>query len=318
MFAASRYTLVMLSLVVLISMPFRTSHSQDTPPDGTLESQIQLVETNTAIYYKIIYWSDGLQISGLLGIPKSDGPHPAIIYNRGGNRDFGSLHGSETGYLTGAGYVVAASQYRGGPDSEGEEEFGGADVHDVLNLLTLVENLPEVDADRIGMMGHSRGGMMTYLALREDGRSENPRIKAAVTVAGPTDLFDLWNARPDMQEEVLIDLIGASPEDLPAEYEARSAVFWPEDIHVPLLLLHGENDARVPVEEAIRLAEAIEEVGGTVQLITYKDDHGLSSHRFGFPDALDWFQEYLGTDGVDRTFVTNISSISQDASRVRY
>jgi dipeptidyl aminopeptidase/acylaminoacyl peptidase len=314
----ARYTLIFLFGVSFFSTLSRASRAQDTPADGTLESQTQILETDNATYYKIVYWSDGLQISGLLGIPKADGPHPAIIYNRGGYWEFGALSGSEIGTLVEAGYVAAGSQYRAGPDSEGADEFGGDDVHDVLNLLTLVENLPDVDADRIGMMGLSRGGMMTYLALREDAASENPRIKVAVAVSAPTDLALLWDERPDMQEPVFMELIGASPEDASEEYESRSAINWPEDIHAPLLLVHGTEDEQVSIRQAEALAEAIEAAGGEVEIITYEDDHLLPDHNFGFPDALTWFQEYLGTDGVDRTFETNEENISQNADRVRY
>jgi len=49
------------------------------------------------------------------------------------------------------GYVVAASQYRGNAGGQGKEEFGGADVDDVLNLIPLLESLPQADTTRIGM-----------------------------------------------------------------------------------------------------------------------------------------------------------------------
>ena len=57
-------------------------------------------------------------------------------------------------------------------------------VADVLNLVTLLKGLPYVDPDRIGMMGHSRGGMMTYLVLKQDCLADTKDIKAAATVGG--------------------------------------------------------------------------------------------------------------------------------------
>ncbi|MEP6713809.1 MAG: hypothetical protein ABJA37_15390, partial [Ferruginibacter sp.] len=88
---------------------------------------------------KITYLSDGLKISGYVAKPKDiNKKYPCLIYCRGGNRDFGSLTSFEQFYIqrmAAWGYIVIASQYRGGPDSEGKDEFGGADINDVLNLL---------------------------------------------------------------------------------------------------------------------------------------------------------------------------------------
>lgn len=60
--------------------------------------------------------------------PKKEGKYPCIIYNRGGNRDFGSLKvatgATLMGMLAAQGYVVIASQYRGNAGGEGAEEFG--------------------------------------------------------------------------------------------------------------------------------------------------------------------------------------------------
>ncbi len=67
---------------------------------------------------------------------------------------------------------------------EGREEFGGADVDDVLNLIPLLGSFPQADTSRIGMYGRSRGGMMTYIAL-----TKTDRIAAAIVDAGEANLF---------------------------------------------------------------------------------------------------------------------------------
>ena len=124
---------------------------------------------NNINIYAITYLSDGLKVKGFLVKPKKEGKYPCVIYNRGGNRNFGSLkiaHGVFTlGRLANEGYVIIASQYRGNEGGEGQEEFGGKDVNDVTNLIDVVKEIPEADSTRIGMYGWSRGGMMTYLAL---------------------------------------------------------------------------------------------------------------------------------------------------------
>ena len=72
---------------------------------------------------QLVYASGGLRISGfIVHPPRINSPRPTIIYARGGNRDFGAIGPLallDFHALTGAGYIVIASQYRGGPDSRG-------------------------------------------------------------------------------------------------------------------------------------------------------------------------------------------------------
>ena len=83
---------------------------------------------------RIIYASDGLRIAGFLLAPPGPGPFPCLIYNRGGNREFGSIDDRVVVnllYLIASwDYLDVASQYRGACGSEGRDEFGGADVDD--------------------------------------------------------------------------------------------------------------------------------------------------------------------------------------------
>ena len=275
--------------------------------NGAIESMTLIARTLNSEYYALIYWSDGLRVTGFFGRPKNDGLHPAIIYNRGGYREYGALEGWEIVPFVEAGYVAVASQYRGNAGSEGREEFGGADVNDVLNLLPLLKQLPYVDPERIGMMGHSRGGMVTYLALKQETLEGTHDIKAAATVGGVADLFMLCKDHPSF-----ISMVGARPEDDPALYEARSATHWPEFINAPLLIQHGEADRIVSVEQSRRLAEALKESGKTVELVTYPgEDHELSEHHGGMPEALTWFQRYLGNLGEDHSFESHANAIRE-------
>jgi dipeptidyl aminopeptidase/acylaminoacyl peptidase len=89
--------------------------------------------------FELSYLSDGLKVDGLIIKPEEipGGKAPVLIFNRGGNRDYGALFGDKIDGLTSwaqKGYVVLASQYRGSVFSEGTDEFGGADVNNVLNL----------------------------------------------------------------------------------------------------------------------------------------------------------------------------------------
>lgn len=278
--------------------------------DGCIESLEVITDTGVTVYYDLTYWSDGLRVKGLLGFPKGSGPYPAVIFNRGGNREVGALGGWELIPFVESGYVAVGSQYRGNMGGEGQEEFGGKDVNDVLNLISLLKSLPMVDPARIGMVGMSRGGMETYIALKRDREDGVQDIKVAAVVSGVTDMF-LWSEeRPDVLEGVMIPLIGASPDERPELYEERSATYWPELINAPLLIQHGENDERVSVEQARKLAEGLQKAGKTFKLIIYPgEDHALSSHNKGFPEIMAWFQKYLEQPGEDLSLASHREAI---------
>lgn len=284
----------------------------DHPPDGTIERLTLLHVTPRSAYYALTYWSDGLRVTGFLGQPTSSGPHPAIIHNRGGYDGVGALTGVEIVPWVEAGYVAVASQYRGNAGGEGHEDFGGRDVHDVLALIPLLQSLLYVDDERIGMFGGSRGGMMTYLALKEQTLAGRDDIKAAVTVGGISDLF-AWDRerRGTLAAELWRPLVGATPAEAPALFQARSAVYWADLIGVPLLLVHGAADREVSPQQTYALADALRAAGKEVEVIIVPGgDHPLSGDHNGYPQALAWFARYLGGDGVDRTFAAHEQEIS--------
>ncbi len=253
-----------------------------------------LSKTETSEFFRLTYWSDGLRIAGFLGRPKIRGPLPAVIYNRGGRGDNSALTGKEIVAFVDAGYVAVGSQYRGGPGSEGRDEFGGADLRDVQTLIPLLQSLPYVDGDRIAMMGVSRGGLMTHLVLKHETLAETHQVKAAATVGGVADLFRWMKDRPSIRDATLVASIGKTPEEAAEAYRERSAVFWPELINAPVLLLHGEADDRVSPEHSREMHRLLTGLGKTAHLITYPEGgHTLGRrYEFGVPAALDWFARW--------------------------
>jgi dipeptidyl aminopeptidase/acylaminoacyl peptidase len=204
-----------------------------------------------------------------------------VIYNRGGNREFGALRDGPAAGLLGRvaswGYVVVASQYRSNAGGEGREEFGGADVNDVLNLIPLLKSWPQADASRIGMYGWSRGGMMTYLAL-----TRTTNIAAAVIGAGMADAIKNVTERPEMETEVFAQLIPRYASNKESALRVRSALSWPESLHkqTPILLLQGSADWRVSPTDSLRMATALFERKHPFRLIFLEGgDHGLTEYR---------------------------------------
>ncbi|HEU0201413.1 MAG TPA: prolyl oligopeptidase family serine peptidase [Burkholderiaceae bacterium] len=243
--------------------------------------------------WDIVYRSQGLKIAGYLVGPqdRDRGPPPVIIYNRGGNRDYGRLVLTDLIDFAGwarHGFLVLASQYRGATGSEGSDEFGGADVNDVLSLFPLARSIG-ADMRNVFMVGFSRGGLMTYLALKRGAV-----INAAVVIGGPTDLALEAKYRPEMlalYRELMPDFDRRRHEHL----RARRVIDFASRLDAPLLLLHGGADERVPPEQALALAQRLARLRKSFELVLYAgDDHSLGGNREDSRKrVLAWFRRHM-------------------------
>jgi len=204
---------------------------------------------NELDFYFIIYESDSLNVKGIFVEPTKEGKYPVVIFNRGGNRKFGQLTISTmimfASKLAKQGYVVIGSNYRE------KDEFGGAEINDVLNLIETVKEIEKADSNCIGMFGWSRGGMMTYLALQK-----SDKIKTAIVGNGASDLFETAKSRPRMETNVFAECIPNYWENKEIELKNRSAIYWTEKLNKEssLLILCGTKDKRVNPKQAEKIA----------------------------------------------------------------
>jgi dipeptidyl aminopeptidase/acylaminoacyl peptidase len=260
---------------------------------------------------EITYASDGLPVRGMLIKPKAPGTRkwPAIIFNRGGNGDLGRItdNGQPCGGMANtscldvadlylfakAGFVVIASDYRYQGATVKRDEWGGVEVDDVLNLVPALKSLDFVDPERLYMFGLSRGGTMTYLAIKR-----GVPVKAAAVIGGVSDVKAWVDARPEMGLVNGNEFIDGFAKIWPdyqrraeEHYRARSAIYWADQINVPVLILHSRTDRLVPVTQALRIAEALQEKGKVYALHIYeRDGHALPENRDDRDRMIiDWF-----------------------------
>lgn len=250
----------------------------------------------------ISYPVGNLTIRGIYVRPKGHEGRdlPVLIANRGGNGPsgawkFGSIF-QRVLPLANAGFVVIGSQYRGSrrgddPSIYGSDEFGGADIDDVMALFDLIDRLPGADNTRIGMYGWSRGGMMTLLAA-----TKTDRLKAIAVGGTPTDLAAELVLRPEM-ERVFRARIPNYDANKQAALKARSAIHWVDtiDSDLPILILHGEHDDRVSLGSAKKLEEILRELKRPHKLVIYENgSHGLlDRNREIIDELLIWFDTNL-------------------------
>ena len=233
---------------------------------------------------RITYENDGLVITGLLAEPKNifKASHPLMVYNRGGKGEYGkltvlSVMRSMVPFAQ-SGYIVLASNYRGNDGSEGTDEFGSGDVGDVLKLLEIGTQHTGFDGINRFMVGHSRGGMMTYLSLKAGAN-----LNAAVSIAGIADL------RGDEGFSKLIP-----DENKEAGLAARSARAWPEKLKTPLLLFHGTADDKVGDAHSRLLAADLKRTDLPHELEIYEGgNHALVRQWDAVTDRIhDWLERH--------------------------
>jgi dipeptidyl aminopeptidase/acylaminoacyl peptidase len=223
---------------------------------------------------------------------------PVIIYNRGGNAALGRLDFvsvlRQLSPLAEQGFIVLASQYRGSVPQDqqtyGKDQFGGADVNDIHQLIELAKQLPAADANNIFLYGISRGGMMSYLTARQ--RND---IRAIAVTGAPTDLITELPRLPEM-ELIFRSLIPHYEQNKQQQLQQRSVLYWAEQLpaSLPLLLMYGGKDQRVHPDNSKRLAAKLTELKRQVKLIEFTDaDHLLTDYKTEERQALlSWFRQH--------------------------
>ncbi len=219
-----------------------------------------------------------------------------MIWCRGGIGNAGAIDKFTArgiyGQLASWGYCVFASQYRGNDGGEGQDEFGGDDVKDVLNLIPLADEIPQANKNIWGIEGWSRGGMMTYLAL-----TRTSIFKAAIVLGGVANLR--CNAdESKFMRRLYEHTIGKYGEDkFKIRCESRSIVNFPEKLSkdTPLLIIHGNSDERVLPHDSLDLSYKLVDLKIPFRLVMLEGgDHFLKSHRKEVDEMRkNWFKKYL-------------------------
>lgn len=242
---------------------------------------------------KIKYISDGLKVVGFVWKPKNiEGKKlPLVIVNRGGSRELSKLTPQSFYYpFVTNGFVVIGSQYRGNDGGDGTEEFGDADVNDVLNLIPLAKSLGYVDMNNVFLLGVSRGGMQSFLAIKK-----GIPVNAVAVVGALTDAVAAAKERPDLFQRVWSKLIPDFTEKGEETLRERSAVYFADKINIPVLILQGGADWRSNTgTQALALANKLQSLGKTYELIVYAgDEHPININRLDRERRIvEWFKKY--------------------------
>jgi dipeptidyl aminopeptidase/acylaminoacyl peptidase len=245
---------------------------------------------------------DGKIISAFVWVPfnlKRDGSNPAIVLPHGGPT------GQTTDYfnrsvvaLVTRGYICIAPNVRGSTGYGMEfqkanvKDLGGGDLQDEVYGAKFLEATGYVDSKKIGITGGSYGGYMTLMAI-----GKAPDVwAAAVEEYGIINWLTMLQHEDPFLQQYEKSLLG-DPEKDRAVYDADSPLTYIKNAKAPLLVLQGDNDIRVPKEEAEQVVKTLQDAGKTVDAHYYSNEgHGFAK-RENQIDAIrrtiDWFDRYL-------------------------
>jgi len=261
-------------------------------------------------YAKLAYRSsDGLSIPAYLFRPLEPVPGtvPAVIYVHGSQHGrFRSRSLKHVRALVQKGYIVLAPDYRGSSGYSREyyeaADYGGREIDDMLAARDFLAGMPQVDARRIAILGLSHGGYNTLMALIRAPE----KFSAGVDFFGPTDLVWRLTAPPGENpntepgdRETFARMVGKSIDEAPELYRARSPRYLAGKIRQPLLILHGDEDTVVLLQESKWLAAALREAGNRNFAF-----HVIRGAKHGYPVPV-WEEGWrLAFDFLDQVFTS--------------
>lgn len=235
---------------------------------------------------------DGYDIPALVTIPKGEGPFPGIVVPHGGPwvRDFYG-YDEWAQMLANRGYVVVQPNYRGSEGHglahwrAGDREWGQVMQNDIEDSLLHLVNEGLVDADKLAIFGWSYGGYAAFVGATR----ENTPFNCSIAGAGISDIGPMRGQVGDsrfLRKYQEPTVAGFSPMD-------RA-----KDVKMPMLVVHGEDDSTVPVDQSRIFVRELKRINADHEYIEIKDmfhspwryEHNMA----WFPEVLEFFDTKCG------------------------
>ena len=293
---------------------------QSRPPDvwakelGFLGKTRRLTDLNPWIddrsfgESRVVEWKsrDGTLIEGVLFLPpgyRKGTRYPTVVSLHGGPQWAWWIgwHGTWHEWalaLACRGFAVLLPNPRGslgygvGFARANFDDLGGGDYEDIVTGADYLVREGIADESRLGICGWSYGGAMSAWAI-----TQTNRFSAAVVGAGVTNLYS-FHGTTDLTPTFLSKYLREVPYLRPEAYRKRSAVQFVRNADTPTLVLHGEEDTRVPAGQAYEFYHGLVQTGCYAELVVYpREGHGFGEirHQIDLVERIvDWFERYLG------------------------
>ena len=230
---------------------------------------------------------DSLKVPALLYRPRElekDKQYPALIHAHGGpTAQFFRGFDEQAQFLADQGYLVLCPNVRGSSGygvswrDANLLDWGGRDLADIVAGAEYLKSLPEVDGKRLGIFGGSYGGYLSYMAVVK----QPDLFKVGVPIVGITNLAQLYedNARVMPQLGYYLRTMMGDPVENAELWRDRSAITHAAALKAHLLMMHGTNDPRCPINQARGFRDALaangREEGRDFEYVEFADEgHG--------------------------------------------
>jgi len=246
------------------------------------EIQAQDLVNAEVIRYKSF---DGLEIPAIYYKPhqaSTETKVPALVWVHGGpggqsRQNFSSL----IQYMVNHGYAVLAVNNRGSSGygktfyQMDDLNHGDKDLKDCVQGKNWLAEQPEIDADKIGIIGGSYGGYMTMAALTYTPEE----FAVGVNLFGVTNWIRTLRSIPpwwEAQKDALYKELGDPNSADSVRLRAISPLFHTDKVTKPLIVLQGSKDPRVLQVESDEIVAGVKKNGVPVEYVLFEDEgHGF-------------------------------------------
>ncbi|MGH8908359.1 MAG: S9 family peptidase [Egibacteraceae bacterium] len=271
----------------------------DAAPRQITVAETQGIDLSAFPLPQLVRYSsfDGLEVPALLFTPPGyrEGSAIPFVVNYHGGPEGQSRpgFGSQTQYLLSRGYGVLF------PNVRGSTGYGRA-YHELDNYKKRLDSVRDgleaarwlvangyAEPGRIAVYGGSYGGFMAVATAVEDGASPDPVLGAAIDVVGIVNMRTFLEQTRDYRRE--LREVEYGPLSDPEFLDSISPLNRIDQIRVPMLIAHGLNDPRVPIGEAMQLAEGLMRRGLDPEQVYFHDEgHGFAKldNRLLFAERL--------------------------------
>ena len=227
--------------------------------------------------------SDGVPLKGILIKPENFDPdrkYPLLVYiYETLHQGLHSFRHPTPGTSVNASYYVSNDYVMWMPDIEYGTGYPGKDaLKCVLPGINMLIDEGFIDADRIGIQGHSWGGyQISYMVTQTNIFAA---AEAGAPVSNMTSAYGgiRWASGMvrQFQYEQTQSRLGDSLWEVPLRYVENSPIFWADKIETPLLILHNDEDGAVPWYQGIEFIMALRRLEKRAWMFNYNGEaHGL-------------------------------------------
>jgi dipeptidyl aminopeptidase/acylaminoacyl peptidase len=272
-----------------------------TVENADLYSQLAMGD----IQKRWIKTSDGGNMLTWVFLPPNFDPekkYPTLLYCQGGPQSAVSAFYSyrwNFQLMAAQGYIVVAPNRHGVPgfgkewNEQISQDWGGQAMRDYLAAIDTVAKESYVDANNLGAVGASYGGYSVYMLA---GIHEN-RFKALISHCG---LFDMKSWYLTTEELFFANKDVGGPywtADVPKAYTDYNPMNFMQNWTAPLLVIHGGNDFRVPVNQGMEAYQAAQLRGIPSRFLYFPEEgHWILSPQNGLvwhAEFFSWLESWL-------------------------